>query len=41
MEQIISYYIKDGYKTLAQKRIEKENSAGLDENILEKIRSWI
>ena len=35
---IISYYIKEGYKTLAQKRIEKENSAGIDDNILEKIR---
>ena len=34
----ISYYIKEGYKSLTQKRIEKENSAGLDENILEKLK---
>ena len=34
----ISYYIKDGYKSLAQKRVENENSAGLDENILEKLK---
>ena len=33
----ISYFIKDGYKSLTQKRNELENSKGIDPNTLEKL----
>lgn len=34
----ISYYVKDGYKSLTSQRIKKEKSAGIEDDIMDKLK---